>query len=95
VRVWDIGPTGPKYPDWLLQLAEAISGQTLNQQGLLEPTRLNRVEVLNQIRQKLNQDPGDDDWAVWGRWLLADPATRTISPFSKVTVPEYLENNIK
>jgi hypothetical protein len=78
----------------LLQLAEAISGQTLNKQNLLEPTRLNRVEVLNQIRQKLNQDPGDDDWSVWGRWFLADRATRTISPFSKVTVPEYLENRV-
>ena len=78
-----------------MQLAEAISGQTLNQQGLLEPTRLNRVETLNQLRQKLNQEPGDDDWIVWGRWFLADRATRTISPFSKITVPQYIENRIK
>ena len=79
----------------MLQLAEAVSGQTLNQQGLLEPTRLNRVETLNQLRQKLSQEPGDDDWVVWGRWFLADRATRTISPFSKLTVPEYIENRIK
>lgn len=31
----------------------------------------------------------------WGRWLLGDRATRTISPFSKITVPEYIENRIK
>jgi hypothetical protein len=37
----------------------------------------------------------DDDWVVWGRWLLADHATRTISPFAKVTVPEYIERLIK
>ena len=79
----------------MLQLAEAISGQTLNKQGVLEPTRLNRMETLNQLRQKLNQEPGDDDWVVWGRWFLADRATRTISPFSKITVPQYLENRIK
>jgi hypothetical protein len=36
----------------------------------------------------LNQDPRDDDWTIWGRWLLADPDTRTISPFSKVTTAE-------
>ncbi len=61
----------------------------------MEPTRLNRVETLNQLRQKLNQEPGDDDWVVWGRWFLADRATRTISPFSKITVPQYIENRIK
>ena len=31
---------------------------------------------------------------VWGRWFLADPAMRTISPFSKITVPQYIENRI-
>ena len=53
------------------------------------------VRPLPQLRQKLNQEPGDDDWVVWGRWFLADRATRTISPFSKLTVPEYIENRIK
>ena len=48
-----------------------------------------------QLSQKLNQEPGDDDWVVWGRWFLADRATRTISPFSKITVPQYIENRIK
>ncbi len=39
--------------------------------------------------------PGDDDWLVWGRWFLAERATRTISPFAKITVPEYIENRIR
>ena len=95
VAVWDVAPTQANYPDWLLQLGEAISGRVLNKQGVLEPTRLNRVETLNQLRQKLNQEPGDDDWVVWGRWFLADRATRTISPFSKITVPQYIENRIR
>jgi len=29
------------------------------------------------------------------RWFMADPSARTISPFSKVTVPEYIENRTK
>jgi len=33
--------------------------------------------------------PANDDWVVWGRWFLADHSTRTISPFSKVTIPEH------
>ena len=94
-RVWDISPSPANYPVWLSQLAEAISGQVINKQGLLGPTHLDRAETINQIRQKLNQAPDNDDWVVWGRWLLADPSTRTISPFSKVTVPEYVEDQIK
>jgi hypothetical protein len=90
-RVWDLGPTPAKYPDWLLQLSEALSGQVLNNQAVLEPTKLNRMETLNQIRQRLIQANDDEDWVRWGRWLLGDRATRTISPFSKMTMPEYLE----
>jgi tetratricopeptide (TPR) repeat protein len=78
----------------LPQLAEAFSGQTVNQQGLLEPTRLNPAEFINQLREQLHRQPGGDDWVVWGRWFLADAATRAISPFSKQTLPEYIEERI-
>ncbi len=61
----------------------------------VEDTKLARAETINQIREKLSRESGDDDWVVWGRWFLADPATRTISTFSKITVPEYIENRIK
>jgi hypothetical protein len=47
--VWDVAPTSARFPDWLLLLSEAISGQVLNQKGLLEPTRLNRAEVLTRF----------------------------------------------
>ena len=90
-RVWDFAPALTNHPDWLLQLAEVISGERLNKQGILEPTTLNRGEILNQLRQRLNQESNDDGWVRWGRWFLADPATRTISPSSKQTVAEYLE----
>jgi WD40 repeat protein len=91
-RLWDVAPATGKYPDWLLPLTEAISGEVLNERGLLEPTKLDRVKVINEIRRQLNAQTGDDDWVIWGRWLLADRARRTISPFSKITVPEYLRN---
>jgi hypothetical protein len=51
--------------------------------------------VIGRIRQQLDQAPSNDDWVVWGRWFLADRAARTISPFSKVTVPEHIENRVK
>jgi hypothetical protein len=82
-------------PDRLLPLAEAISGEVINQQGLLEETRLNRAQTPAQIRQKPRVAPEHDDWVVWGRWFLADPATRTFSPFSSLTVPENVEYRIQ
>ncbi len=94
-RVWDVAPSQANHPDWLPQLAEAISGQALNTQGLLEPTRLNCTEVINRLRQELNGESNKGDWAIWGRWLLADPPTRTISPFSEETIPQYIEDRIK
>ena len=96
LRVWNIGPLGEKHPLWLLPLAEAVTGKQLTSAGVFEPTRLNRGSVVSNIRQKLNQTPDDkDEWAAWGRWLLADPTTRTISPYSKITVPEYIKSRIK
>jgi tetratricopeptide (TPR) repeat protein len=94
-RIWDIASSSEKHPAWLLELAEAISGQVLNKLGLLESSRINRADAINRIRQALDHAPDGDDWVLWGRWFLADPATRTISPFSKQTVPEYIEDRIK
>lgn len=93
--VWDIAPSKVECPDWLLQIAEAVGGEVLNKRNVTEATKLDRVEVLDQIRQKLEIASDDDDWVVWGRWFLADPGTRTISPFCNITVPEYIETRIK
>ena len=51
--------------------------------------------MLNEIRKELAKAPADDEWATWGRWFLADRSTRTISPYSNITIPEYIENRIK
>ena len=86
--IWDIAPSGTGFPDWLLPLAEVVAGERLNSQGVLEATEQDPATVLGRIRQ---QASGNDDWVVWGRWFLADRATRTISPFSKVTMAEHLK----
>jgi WD40 repeat protein/serine/threonine protein kinase len=93
--VWDMAPARGPCPDWLLPLSEAISGMVLSPQGLLENTSLERAATLKEIRRRLDKEKDDSDWVIWGRWLLADRATRTISPFSKITVPEYAERQNK
>jgi WD40 repeat protein len=94
-RIWDISPTGKAAPDWLLRLADAVAEQHLNDRGVFEPLSEDPIDVLKQIKDQLGHERADDDWAIWGRWFLADRSTRTISPFSTVTVPEYIENRIK
>ena len=93
-RVWDISARG-QAPAWLPRLAEAVAGQHLNDRGVFEPLGEDPGQVLEEIRAQLNRAPADDDWTVLGRWFLADRSTRTISPFSKITIPEYIENRIK
>jgi WD40 repeat protein len=91
-RVWDIAPAPATFPAWLLELATAICGEVLSARGVLEYT--NQIQALNQLRQTLRDQSGSDDWLVLSRWLLADGSTRTISPFSKITIPEWIEGRL-
>jgi eukaryotic-like serine/threonine-protein kinase len=92
-QVWDVAPSSAGYPGWLLQLATAACNEVLNAQGVLEYT--NQFEAIDQLRQTLSQQTGGDDWLVLGRWLLAGASARTISPFSKITLAEWIERRLK
>jgi tetratricopeptide (TPR) repeat protein len=93
-QVWDLGFAPSRCPEWLLRLAETLSGKRLNNTGILLPTGLDRAKTIAQLRQDLKNQPDDADWAKWGRWLLADPSTRAISPFSSLTVPQYINDRL-
>jgi WD40 repeat protein/serine/threonine protein kinase/class 3 adenylate cyclase/tetratricopeptide (TPR) repeat protein len=93
-RVWDISPSA-SLPPWVLRLAEAFSGEVLAREGFLQDTTLNCAAIVRETRAMLNEpQPESDSWTTWGRWLVADPATREISPFSKVTMEEYVSQLI-
>jgi WD40 repeat protein len=94
-RVWDIAPAGTAWPAWLSRLADALAGQRMSNRGFFEPLARDSIELIKEIKEEIAREPIDNDWAIWGRWFLADRSTRTISPFSKVTVPEYIEERIK
>jgi hypothetical protein len=91
-HVWDVAPSNSLAPDWLLPLAEVVSGYVINQQGVLEETKRNGVETLAQLKQRLDQTTNGNDWVIWGRWLLADSATRAISPLSLLSRTEAMKN---
>jgi dipeptidyl aminopeptidase/acylaminoacyl peptidase len=85
-RVWDAVIADRETPAWLRDLAEATGGQRINPQGVLEPSPQDPV----QLRQELKKLPGADDLSRFGRWIVADPAMRTIGPLSPITVPEFV-----
>jgi len=93
-RVWDFLPASKSTPEWLPRLAEAVAGQHLDDRGVFEPSDADPSQVLSEIREKLRLAPTDTGWTTWGRWFLADRSTRTISPFSRITIPQYIEKRI-
>jgi WD40 repeat protein len=94
-RVWDLAPREATCPDWLPEIAQAISGQVLNKHSFLEQTQLIGAGVLKELRQRLQQEPDDNAWSHRGRWFLENSPTRAISPFSTVTAAEYIEERIR
>jgi WD40 repeat protein len=92
--VRDIAPVADHVPDWLLRLAEAVAGQQLNDRSVFEPV-LHPNDVLASIRTELAATRSDDDMVRWGRWFLADRNARSISPFSSVTLPQYIEKRLQ
>jgi WD40 repeat protein/serine/threonine protein kinase len=74
--IWDVDLAPEKSPDWLLQLAEALSGNRLTPQGILEPTTLDRTAAIAKLRKTLHTLPDDADGVHWGRWFLDDSTNR-------------------
>lgn len=83
-RVWDLWPGG-KAPEWLPELVEAVGGEHLNDQGVIEAPAGDSAAVLRQLKDRLDHQPANDPWVSWGRWYLADRSARTIAPFAKIS----------
>ena len=92
VRIWEVTQAPLPVPDWLPALAEAVAGQHINEKDVAEVVP---VEVLYRLRQRLSANTASDYYGRWARWFFADSATRTISPSSNVTVPEYVKRRVQ
>jgi WD40 repeat protein len=95
VFLWDLGPADKVAPAWLLKLSEALAERHLDDQSVFQPLIPDSSQMIQEISKQISQAPPEDKWAAWGRWWLADRGSRTISPSSPVTVPQYLEDRIK
>ena len=72
-------------PEWLPDLAEAAAGQQLNRHGYTE-----LVSRMAEMRERLDQVPETDEYAIFAKWFLADPRKRRPCPDPK-SVKLYLQ----
>jgi WD40 repeat protein len=87
-RVWDVPMGGREDALKLAELAEAIGGHALDPAGGQD---LRLRGGLAELRNRSARQPAGESFAdALAHWLFADPATRTISPVSRITVPEYV-----
>lgn len=91
-RLWEIPLASLPIPDWLPAFAEALVGRRINAQGLPEPVP---IEDLVLLKQRIISSTAADDYTHWAKWFFADRSQRTISAFSEITIPEYLEQLLK
>jgi WD40 repeat protein len=64
-------------PAWLPELAEALAGRKMDETGNSEVVP---VENLFQLKQRLSQSSGDNDYGGWVKWFFTGDPTRPLSP---------------
>lgn len=93
-RLWEVPPMISDNQHLLAPLAETIAGNRLNELGVVETLKDQKVQLDRLRRQTANAPLGEPTAESFIHWFLSDPWTRTVSPFSKLTVPEYIQQQI-
>jgi WD domain, G-beta repeat len=103
-RVWDIPIITRKDSaddvNLLADLAEATGGLALKAFGQTEILAALTPDQVKATRDKIAVKFPGPPWQLtplqrFLKWSVSDRTQRTISPFSKLTVPEWIENRIK
>ncbi|HVV72592.1 MAG TPA: hypothetical protein VHI52_14015, partial [Verrucomicrobiae bacterium] len=78
VRVWPVVMTAGRAPNWLPDLAEAIAGRRLRDDGTGEPVPNERLQ---ELRRNLTSEDGDDFYHRWAHWFLVERMRDNPPPF--------------
>ena len=89
VELWDVPISPDSAPDWLPTLAEAVAGQINDGTGARQPGR-HESALYFEIKTGLEQSAAADFYTRWGKWFVADRASRAISPFNEMPVDQYV-----
>jgi WD40 repeat protein len=87
--VWPVPPAAGNVPvpGWLADLATICIGQRLTDAGQLE-SATDALARIDDVRRTLASLPDDAPYVEWGRWFLANRATRSIAPGFTITPAE-------
>jgi serine/threonine protein kinase/WD40 repeat protein len=80
--IWPVPPSQPAgdpVPEWLLELATAHAGKSIDGDGKFVPVT-DVTRRLDTARSQLARLPVDAPLAEWGQWILDDRADRPIAP---------------
>jgi WD40 repeat protein len=85
IQIFDTPPHG-QAPSWAADLAEFAATQTkYNQQ---QQPDLTNIKLL---RTQLLASKSNDPWSTFGRWYFSESDARPISPWSKLSLRQYVE----
>jgi hypothetical protein len=94
IRIWKWPPKPGVAPDWVARdLVPAISNLQAGDDGSIQPIEPDAWWRAWQALEVMKIDDSDssDRFAQWFRWQKSDPRTRSVSPFSAQTIPEWVE----
>jgi WD40 repeat protein len=92
-RIWE-HPALPdgEVPDWLAQWATAVSGLELGEDNVVR--ELDKAER-EAIKEGIVAQADDGFYGKTVRWFYSDKKTRPITPFSRVSVSQWVEHRIR
>jgi WD40 repeat protein/serine/threonine protein kinase len=87
--IWPVPPQSGHNaaPGWLLRLATAMAGGEIDARAVFREQAFD-AKAFDAIRRELAALPATAPYVEWGRWLLADRATRSIAPGFTITPAE-------
>jgi hypothetical protein len=91
LRLWEVPTAGPEDAQVIATLLESIVGYKLNEHGALA-----RVEERHGTRRDRGSERGTSRGlgARVRAWALADRGSRTIGPFTDMTVDTYIQQQL-
>jgi hypothetical protein len=89
--LWEVVSGLTPVPDWLPGLGEAIAGERLNPQGVMEPVEFEQVLKL---KERLRGLASSDFYSRWVSWFWADRSTRAVSPSSAIPLQQYVQQRL-
>jgi WD40 repeat protein len=94
IFAWDVPAGRPEDAEILARAAEAVGGFRIDEHGIMMPLEDQNVSLSVLRRETAAAPLGQATAASIIRWFFSDPWERTISPLSRITVPDFIHRRL-